>query len=287
MYNITFNNNYILKIYDSTENKSTGSLTLQISPADYSLTEVINLFNNLTKDDLKKIVKTTSTAMYSTTYENYTDIVSRSVDKVTVLVEKTSEVPTIGEDGQETTTIVTTNEPQEIELIVVVLKYEDPTKIIVEKLNNQINPTIDIETCSLEELKAWQKNIINSECTTNIEYGVDVSLSDGNQYHFSYKIVDQINYAEMYQEIEYDGYTMLPYHPDNGDCILYTAADIKAIIKAQRLNKFALTTKCNSYHRMIDEATTKESVMSIIWGSNLSEEKQKAYDSIVSNFSPQ
>lgn len=155
MYNITFNNNRVLKIYDSQENKSTQTLIIRINPSDYLFSDINNLFDNLTKNDLKRIIKTTPSASYITTYENYTDIVSRSIDKVTILVKKAEEIPSFDEDGQDITASIVTNEPQEIELIVVVLKYEDPTKVIVEQLNQQINPTIDVETCSLDDLKMF------------------------------------------------------------------------------------------------------------------------------------
>ena len=152
---------------------------------------------------------------------------------------------------------------------------------LVKELDEKINPTIDEEECSLEELKEWQKKQVNAACTAAIETGVDVELSDGKSYHFSYKSEDQMNYTEMYQEIEYDGYTKLPYHPDNGDCTIYSADDMKKIIRSQRMNKFVLTTKCNAYHGMIKDAKDKAAVSAIVWGSDLSEKRQADYDKIV------
>lgn len=282
MYNLTFNNNQIYKIFDSIENKSTGLLTIQFQPSDYSLENIITVFDTFSKDDLRRIIKTTSTGNHVTTFDNYTDVIGKSIEKAEIQVEVTEEVPTLDESGQEILVTVPSTEIQQVDLIVVTLKYEDPTKIMIEKINQQINPSIDIENCTIEELKEWQKYVINTKCTIEIENGIDVLLSDGNTYHFSYKLVDQINYAEMYQKIEYDGYTKLPYHPDNGDCTIYDSADIKTIITRQRINKFYLTTKCNAYHRMIDEATTKENVMLITWGSKLSPERQQAFDDIIS-----
>lgn len=45
--------------------------------------------------------------------------------------------------------------------------------------------TIDVEECSLDELKAWQKKQVNVACKEAIEAGVDVELSDGKTYHLS------------------------------------------------------------------------------------------------------
>lgn len=282
MYNITLTNKQILKIFNSDENRANGTLTLTFLASDYNLEAIIKLFDVITKDDLKRIIKTTSTGNHVATFEAYTDVVSISFGKTDIQVEKEEDIPTLDENGQESVTTITTIATQQIDIIIVTLKYEDPTKLIVEKLNQQINPTINIETCTLAELKHWQKSLLNNECTRAIEDGVDVQLSDGNTYHFSYKLVDQINYTEMYQEIEYDGYTKLPYHPDNGDCTIYSATDIKTIITNQRMNKFYMTTKCNAYHRMIDEATTKDDVLMITWGSELSPERQQTFDNIIS-----
>lgn len=194
MYNITFNNNHVLKIYDSQENKSTQTLVIRINPSDYLFSDIDSLFDSLTKNDLKRIIKTTPSAVHVTTYDNYTDIISRSIEKVTIPVEKQEEIPFIGESGQNTTTTITTNEPQEIELIVITLKYEDPTKVIVEQLNQQINPTIEIDKCSLDELKMFiQKQ--NSEALETFLEKKPLLYTDGKYYG-----VSKIDRDEMSQQ---------------------------------------------------------------------------------------
>lgn len=266
MYNITFSNDHILKIYDSTENKSTGTLTLQIKPTDYSLTEIINLFNTFSKDDLQKIVKTTSTAMYVTTYEYYTDIVSRSVDKVTVLVEKTSEVPTIGEDGQETTTIVTTNEPQEIELVVVVLKYEDPTKVIVEKLNEQINPTIDVETCSLDDLKMFvQKK--NSDSLESFLENNPLLYTDGKYYGVSK--VDRDEMSQQYlayqlnKVMNSNAEDVVKWHSKGTKCTPMSVSDFSALALAVYAYTEPYYEKMQEIKEAIMSSQNKDEILSI------------------------
>ena len=124
MYNITFNNNHVLKIYDSLENKSTQTLVIRINPSDYLFSDIVSLFDNLTKDDLKRIIKTTPSAVHVTTYENYTDIMSRSIEKITVPVEKQEEIPSIGESGQDTTTTITTNRRLNLSLSLLNMKIQ-------------------------------------------------------------------------------------------------------------------------------------------------------------------
>lgn len=287
MNNLTFKNNKVFKIYDSNV-EATETLTIRFLPSDYSLNDIKTFFEDKEiKSHLSEIVKTTDTGKYVCTYANYTSIKTKAASVIVdITSEITRDVTSLNKSGESITVTIPTTETQQTELIVVVLGYEDPINVLVDKLNQQINPSINFETCSLDELRAWEKTIINDACTSDIEKGVDVKLSDGHTYHFSYKLVDQINYTEMYQEIEYDGYTNLPYHPDGGDCTIYTSADMKTIITSQRMNKLLLTTKCNAYHRMIDDATTKKEITDITWGSKLSLDKQAIFDTIVSTIQP-
>ena len=278
--NITFLNNKVFKLYDS-ENAA-ESLTLRFLKSDYSLDVVKDFFDQANVADVaKEIIKTNDEGTYVCTFSNYTSVSSVAEMTVDVVSESTKEIASLDESGKEITTSVPTTETKQVELVVVVLKYVDPTVALVDKLNEQLNPSIDVNTCSLDELKAWQKKVVNEACTAAIYYGVDVTLSDKKTYHFSYKADDQQNYTEMYQEIMFDNYSKLPYHSDNGDCTVYSAEDMKTIIRAERMNKFILTTRCNAYHGMIKDATDKDAVLAVTWGSDLSDKRQKAFDALV------
>lgn len=278
--NITFLNNKVFKLYDSEQ--TTESLTLKFLKSDYSLDVVKDFFDQADIADVaKEIIKTNDEGTYVCTFSNYTSVSSVAEMTVDVVSESTKEIASLDESGKEITTSVPTTATKQVELVVVVLKYVDPTVAMVNKLNEQINPSIDVDTCTLDELKAWQKKVVNEACTAAIYYGVDVTLSDKKTYHFSYKADDQQNYTEMYQEIMFDNYTKLPYHSDNGDCTVYSAEDMKTIIRAERMNKFVLTTRCNAYHGMIKDATDKEAVLAVTWGSDLSADRQKAFDALI------
>lgn len=272
----------VFKIYDSVENTAEGTLTLRFLAEKYGIDTIKNYFGSATKDDLDEIVKTTDEGIHVVTYNHYTKVLVKAASK-TISIEKDSAkiVKSQNENGEEIEVEVPTTVTEEIDVIEVILGYENPTDRLVKELDEKINPTIDIEECSLDELKAWQKKQVNVACKEAIEAGVDVELSDGKTYHFSYKAEDQINYVEMRQEIEYDGYTTVPYHPDNGDCTIYSSDDMKKIIKAQIANKFVLTTKCNAYHGMIKDAEDKAAVSAIVWGSDLSEKRQADFNKIV------
>ena len=272
----------VFKIYDSVENTAGGTLTLRFLAEKYGIDAVKNYFGSATKDDLDEIVKTTDEGVHVVTYNHYTKVLVKAASK-TISIEKDSTkiVKSQNENGEEIEVEVPTTVTEEIDVVEVILGYENPTDRLVKELDEKINPTIDVEECSLDELKAWQKKQVNVACKEAIEAGVDVELSDGKTYHFSYKAEDQINYVEMRQEIEHDGYTTVPYHPDNGDCTIYSSDNMKKIIKAQIANKFVLTTKCNAYHGMIKDAEDKTAVSAIVWGSNLSEKRQADFNKIV------
>lgn len=272
----------VFKIYDSVENTAEGTLTLRFLSEKYGIDAVKNYFGSATKDDLDEIVKTTDKGVHVVTYNHYTKVLVKAASK-TIFIEKDSTkiVKSQNENGEEIEVEVPTTVTEEIDVVEVILEYENPTDRLVKELDEKINPTIDVEECSLDELKAWQKKQVNVACKEAIEAGVDVELSDGKTYHFSYKAEDQINYVEMRQEIEHDGYTTVPYHPDNGDCTIYSSNDMKKIIKAQIANKFVLTTKCNAYHGMIKDAEDKAAVSAIVWGSDLSEKRQADFNKIV------
>ena len=264
------------------ENTAEGTLTLRFLAEKYGIDAVKNHFGSATKDDLDEIVKTTDEGVHVVTYNHYTKVLIKAASK-TISIEKDSTkiVKSQNENGEEIEVEVPTTVTEEIDVVEVILGYENPTDRLVKELDEKINPTIDVEECSLDELKAWQKKQVNVACKEAIEAGVDVELSDGKTYHFSYKTEDQINYVEMRQEIEHDGYTTVPYHPDNGDCTIYSSDDMKKIIKAQIANKFVLTTTCNAYHGMIKDAEDKATVSAIVWGSNLSEKRQADFNKIV------
>lgn len=272
----------VFKIYDSVENTAEGTLTLRFLAEKYGIDAVKNYFGSATKDDLDEIVKTTDEGVHVVTYNHYTKVLVKAASK-TISIEKDSTkiVKSQNENGEEIEVEVPTTVTEEIDVVEVILGYENPTDRLVKELGEKINPTIDVEECSLDELKAWQKKQVNVACKEAIEAGVDVELSDGKTYHFSYKAEDQINYVEMRQEIEHDGYTTVPYHPDNGDCTIYSSDDMKKIIKAQIANKFVLTTKCNAYHGMLKDAEDKAAVSAIVWGSDLSEKRQADFNKIV------
>lgn len=185
----------VFKIYDSVENTAEGTLTLRFLAEKYGIDAIKNYFGSATKDDLDEIVKTTDEGVHVVTYNHYTKVLVKAASK-TISIEKdfTKIVKSQNENGEEIEVEVPTTVTEEIDVVEVILGYENPTDRLVKELDEKINPTIDVEECSLDELKVWQKKQVNVACKEAIEAGVDVELSDEKTYHFSYKAEDQINY---------------------------------------------------------------------------------------------
>lgn len=153
MTNITFDNQ-VLKIYDS--EKTPETLTLKFLASMYPMSLITSTFHsNNIKEKINHIVKTTETGDYVCSFNNYTSVTSISSVMTEIVTADTKEVQSLDENNKPIIVVVPDSTTEMVELIVVTLKYEDPVALLVEKLNKQINPKIDVETCTLEELKAY------------------------------------------------------------------------------------------------------------------------------------
>lgn len=197
MYNITFANNQILKIYNSDENKVNGTLTLTFLPSDYTLEEIRQFFDHDDiKECLKEIIKTTNIGQYITTFTNYTLIKTKaSLVLVDVKNESLKEIPSLDESGQEIIVTVPTTEIHSLELIKVILGYENPTDFLINKLNQQINPTININSCTIEELKIFVQKRNRESLEAYLEKN-PLLYVDGKYYG-----VSKIDRDEMSQQL--------------------------------------------------------------------------------------
>lgn len=227
--NITFSNNKVFKIYDTESNSD--SLTLRFSKFDYSLEEIKSFFDQSNiSDTCKEIIKTNDEGTYITTFNDYTVVSSVAEVTVDVTSESTKEIASLDADGQATTATVPTSETTQVELIVVVLKYVDPTVAMVEKLDKQINPTIDVNTCTLDELKKYRQSK-NKEAMNDFFRNNPMKHTDGLYYG-----VEDEDRSEMMEE--YFGYLMkkgsgldakLKWHSKGSACVERTEEEFKAI----------------------------------------------------------
>ena len=236
MYNLTFNNDKVFKIYDSTENISEGTLTIRFSLDDYTLDDVKTFFEKANKDVLNEIIKTTNEEKYVATFKNYTAIKTKAaLVTYDIVVESTKEVTSLNEEGEEVTVEVPTTETKQIELITVILGYEDPTKVLVEKLDNQINPTINTETCTIDELKLYvqKKNsdalelfLENNPLLYTDEKYYGVSMVDRNE------MTQQFLAYQLKKTISPETADTIKWHSKGSKCTEMTVTDFATLALA-------------------------------------------------------
>ena len=156
----------------------------------------------------------------------------------------------------------------------------------VQRIDEQLNPTVDTDTMSLDEVKAWKIKQIGEICRAEIYAGDDVTLIDGTTKHFSYNADDQSNILNS-SLIAFASKTLgfpleyIPYHPDSTECRLMPVADLVNIYMTLQLKLTRLTTKCNMLNCMIRECNDKDEVLAITWDTQLTEEYQNRYNEIV------
>lgn len=85
---------------------------------------------------------------------------------------------------------------------------------------------INTRKIKIEEMSAESERVIHA--------GTDITLSDGETYHFSFSEQDQrqINYLAILAKT--DGAESFPWHSDGGDCVFYTKEDMLIIGNAMQ-----------------------------------------------------
>lgn len=174
---------------------------------------------------------------------------------------------TVSEDGTEQMIDYIPTQEQQIETLT----------NVVSDLQNELNPTIDIETCTLKELQDYRMKEFGKICSSAIYAGSNVETKRGMK-HFSYTIEDQTNLASavnlaIMTDLE------IPYHADGEDCCLWPAADIINIYGTNELLKTYQTTYCNLMNGIIRNADSKETILTMTYGDALPEEKQAELES--------
>lgn len=268
MYNLTFNNNKVFKIYDSEVNSSEGTLTIRFSLDDYTLDEIKTFFeqDNI-KEILKEIVKTTNTQSFVATFSNYTGIKTKAaLVTYDITVESEKEVSSLNEEGEEVTITVPSTEIKQIELITVVLAYEDPTKVLVEKLDSQINPTIDVDTCTLDELKLYvqKKNsdalelfLENNPLLYTDEKYYGVSMVDRNE------MTQQFLAYQLNKTVNPEAVDVIKWHSKGSKCTEMSVTDFAALALAIYSYTEPYYEEMQTIKESIMNAEDKEAVLAI------------------------
>ncbi|MBQ3502923.1 MAG: hypothetical protein IJA72_04620 [Clostridia bacterium] len=130
-----------------------------------------------------------------------------------------------------------------------------------------------VQEATLEVVATDKINKMKQECGNAITSGFDITLSDGNIYHFTLTLEDQINMIEL--KNLYDlGEEQIPYHSSGELCKYYSANDIDAILKASDAHKNYHIVYYNSLRNYIKSLTDITKLNSIEYGSKIPKKYQ-------------
>ena len=246
---------YSLLLYDDTFDYSTFNMVVEGESAD-------KLFNDLAEISLLQILAKDSGELIKSTTKYATIEGTSKIAKNTYLDEEGNDIPAIK----------------------ITLKEADILPRL-DKIEQKIYTTIDVDAMSLEEYKSYKKSLVSKACVDAICAGVDYEI-DGKTEHFTYYQEDQTNFNDMNNQIE-AGLEMIPYHSAKegklitSPCKIYPASVVRGIYVAQVMNKFIQTTKCNHVYQWIDGLDNKKDIEPITFDSELPEQYKASYDALI------
>lgn len=124
---------------------------------------------------------------------------------------------------------------------------------------------------TLEEVKASKKREISEVCEQVIFNGCDVTLTDGNLYHFSLTEKDQLNLFGKQAQMA-AGVEQFEYHADGQPCRYYSRDDMENIIGSAMWYVSYHTTYCNALNMWIAGCESAEEVEQVFYGADVPEE---------------
>ena len=152
-------------------------------------------------------------------------------------------------------------------------------KSAVTELKEIVSPTADIDTMTLEKLKAYKRKQFNTLCENTIYDGMDIELSDEIK-HFSFTDKDQINIKTIFDSSYASGLAM-PYHADGEECKMYENADIAKLYFEMQGYITYNTTYTNLIGIMLRNCLSTDEAKAITYGQSLSDDLQAVFDNII------
>lgn len=154
---------------------------------------------------------------------------------------------------------------------------EDIEKQEYDMLVERLKPDEDIpeepDDTHIQKLRQSKVNEMSRSCFEVITNGIDVELSDGNTYHFSLTVEDQLNLITISSMIS-EGQNTLPYHADGEQCVFFSADDMLKVIETATNFKTYHTTYFNSLKTYILALETIDEIKSVYYGVDIPEEYQ-------------
>lgn len=124
------------------------------------------------------------------------------------------------------------------------------------------------DTSTLECVVSAKLAEMSACCNTAIVDGADITLSDGNSYHFSFRFADQINII-MLHDRALRGEEFLPYHADGTSFMNYSKDDVLAVYDVMTDTVLKNTVYFNSLKAYINSLTDPEKVSKVVYGTKI------------------
>ena len=153
----------------------------------------------------------------------------------------------------------------------------------VQRLDEQINHTVDPATLSFEELKEYKIKQFSKQGEQAIFNGTDVALLNGSVKNFTYNLEDQSNLLNALFIIDQlDDLTItLPYHGHGEPCELYSALDILLVYFTLQFFSTRIQTRVNMLNSWVRDCETREEVEAIEFTSELPQEYVERMEAII------
>lgn len=129
-----------------------------------------------------------------------------------------------------------------------------------------------IRSLKLSELSAACENAINS--------GTAVHFSDGSERVVTYDIKDQANIKELFDAVQMGAPAYL-FHTQSGDCMMYSAADIKTMYGTLTRYKTAQLTYHNKLKKYVESLSTVPAIQAVKYGDPLTDEYLEDYNKLI------
>ena len=127
---------------------------------------------------------------------------------------------------------------------------------------------------NLDDIKEAKIEEMSAKCNEVITNGFNVVLSDGENYHFSLTVQDQLNLITLSSIAASSDEDNIPYHADGGLCKYYSAKDIVTIVNSATAYKTYHVTYFNSLKSYISSLNDINSVLAITYGIEIPNEYQ-------------
>lgn len=154
----------------------------------------------------------------------------------------------------------------------------------VQRIDEQLNPVIDVDSMTINQLKEYKTSLINTAGAEDIYSGDLVELSTKETKRFKYSQHDQANlesYLALILASDDRESLFIPYHAENEVCRQYNYIDIVLIYFTLSMKKLRIFTYVNMLRDWMNSMADREEIKSVEYGTELPAEYQIQMDEIM------